>query len=240
MQGDAAQGRTLFASKGCVLCHAINEVGGTSAPLDPEAALGDVDGLDFVARMWRGAEAMILMQQQELGVQIDFTGQELADIIAFVHDPKAAEVLGAGACPGYPEAGREIVRSWCTACHVVDLEGTGADAGCRCRPYLRASSEVPTRSGAGSLIRTLLCRTSISRARRSRTSSLSGELDGRLAFWPSPSKLEHIADLVLLDRVRHKLQCPPSSKSVCATLRPPERAVLLQMRPGRCCESAAT
>ena len=131
MQGDAARGRTLFVSKGCVVCHAINEVGGTSAPpLDPEAAPGDVDGLDFVARMWRGAEAMIFMQQQELGVQIDFTGQELADIIAFVHDPKERRKFSEQAlAQGDPEAGREIVRSWCTACHVVDLEGTGADAG---------------------------------------------------------------------------------------------------------------
>jgi mono/diheme cytochrome c family protein len=89
MQGDAARGRVLFASKGCVVCHAINEVGGTGGPpLDAEEAPGDVDPLDFVARMWRGAEAMIFMQQQELGVQIDFTGQELADIIAFVRDPE--------------------------------------------------------------------------------------------------------------------------------------------------------
>jgi mono/diheme cytochrome c family protein len=130
-QGDAARGRTLFVSKGCVVCHAINEIGGTSAPpLDPEAAPGDVDGLDFVARMWRGAEAMIFMQQQALGVQIDFTGQELADIIAFIHDPKerrkfSEQVLA----QGDPEAGRDLVRSWCTACHVVDLEGTGTDAG---------------------------------------------------------------------------------------------------------------
>ena len=88
LQGDAARGRELFASKGCVVCHAIDEVGGTGAPpLDAEAAPGEADALDFVARMWRGAEAMIFMQQQELGVQIDFTGQELADIIAFVHDP---------------------------------------------------------------------------------------------------------------------------------------------------------
>lgn len=29
---------------------------------------------------------MIEMQGQELGEQIEFTGQELADIIAFVHD----------------------------------------------------------------------------------------------------------------------------------------------------------
>jgi len=88
-RADAARGRALFASKGCVVCHAINEVGGTSAPsLDAEAAPGAIDALDFVAHMWRGAEAMIFMQQQDLGAQIDFTGQELADIIAFVHDPE--------------------------------------------------------------------------------------------------------------------------------------------------------
>jgi mono/diheme cytochrome c family protein len=86
---DAARGRVLFASKGCVICHAINEVGGTGGPpLDAEGTPGEVDALDFVARMWRGAEAMIFMQQQELGVQIDFTGRELADIVAFVNDPK--------------------------------------------------------------------------------------------------------------------------------------------------------
>ena len=131
LRGDAARGRTLFVSKGCVVCHAINEVGGTSAaPLDPEAAPGDVDALDFVARMWWGAEAMIFMQQRELGVQIDFTGQELADIIAFVHDPGERRKFSQPAlAQGDPEAGRDIVRSWCTACHVVDLEGTGADAG---------------------------------------------------------------------------------------------------------------
>jgi mono/diheme cytochrome c family protein len=131
LRGDAARGRILFVSKGCVVCHAIDEVGGTSAaPLDPEAAPGDVDALDFVARMWRGAEAMIFMQQRELGVQIDFTGQELADIIAFVHDPRERRKFSEPAlAQGDPEAGRDLVRSWCTACHVVDLEGTGADAG---------------------------------------------------------------------------------------------------------------
>ena len=131
LRGDAARGRTLFVSKGCVVCHAINEVGGTSAPpLDPEFAPGEVDPLDFVARMWRGAEPMIFMQQQELGVQIDFTGQELADIIAFVRDPRERRKFSEQTlAQGDPEAGRDIVRSWCTACHVVDLEGTGADAG---------------------------------------------------------------------------------------------------------------
>jgi hypothetical protein len=37
--------------------------------------------------MWRGAEPMVMMQQSLFGEQLDFTGQELADIIAFAHDP---------------------------------------------------------------------------------------------------------------------------------------------------------
>jgi cytochrome c551/c552 len=86
--GDAARGRALFVSKGCVACHAINEIGGTTGPpLDVEFAPDEVDPLDFVARMWRGAEAMVSMQQSLFGAQLDFTGAELADIIAFAHDP---------------------------------------------------------------------------------------------------------------------------------------------------------
>jgi mono/diheme cytochrome c family protein len=173
MQGDATRGRTLFVSKGCVVCHAINEVGGTSAaPLGPESAPGDVDALDFVARMWWGAEAMIFMQQQELGVQIDFTGQELADIIAFVHDPKERRKFSEQTlAQGDPEVGRDIVRSWCTACHVVDLEGTGADVGPPLPALLAGKQRSADEIWGGSLIRTLLCRTSTYRARRSTTSS---------------------------------------------------------------------
>ncbi len=84
---DAAAGRKLFASKGCVVCHSINGIGGTDAP-DLSAANMEkpMDAFDFAAKMWRGAPAMIAMQQDELGAQIEFSGQELANIIAFVHD----------------------------------------------------------------------------------------------------------------------------------------------------------
>jgi cytochrome c2 len=86
---DAARGRALFVRKGCIACHAINEIGGTTGPpLDVWSAPGEVDPLDFVARMWRSAEAMVFMQQSLFGEQLAFTGEELADIIAFAHDPK--------------------------------------------------------------------------------------------------------------------------------------------------------
>ena len=85
---DPVAGRKLFASKGCVICHAINGVGGTDAPkLDASTMKMPMDPFEFAAKMWHGAPAMIAMQNSELGAQIQFTGQELADVIAFVHDP---------------------------------------------------------------------------------------------------------------------------------------------------------
>ncbi len=81
-----ASGRKLYASKGCVVCHAINGVGGEDAPpLDAATMPTVMNPFDFAAKMWRGAGVMISLQEDELGGQIEFTGTELANIIAFVH-----------------------------------------------------------------------------------------------------------------------------------------------------------
>ena len=84
---NSARGRVLFASKGCVACHSINGVGGEDAPsLDAHSMKEMMNPFEFAARMWRGAETMIAMQVEAFGEQVEFTGAELADIIAFVHD----------------------------------------------------------------------------------------------------------------------------------------------------------
>ena len=84
---DPVRGRELFASKGCVACHSINGVGGEDAtPLDAHTMQPMMNPFEFAAKMWRMAPAMIAAQEEVLGEQIEFTGQELADIIAFVHD----------------------------------------------------------------------------------------------------------------------------------------------------------
>jgi len=85
-QMDPARGRELFASKGCVTCHSINGVGGEDAtPLDAHTMQPMMNPFEFAAKMWRMAPAMIAAQEEVLGEQIEFTGDELADIIAFVH-----------------------------------------------------------------------------------------------------------------------------------------------------------
>jgi mono/diheme cytochrome c family protein len=83
-----ANGRRLFAEKGCVVCHKVNGVGGDVAPpLDAERWDLPMTPFEIAARIWDGAEAMIALQQDTLGEQIELNGQELADIIAFLHDP---------------------------------------------------------------------------------------------------------------------------------------------------------
>ncbi len=84
---DSARGRKLFANKGCVACHSMNGVGGhDAAALDAHAMPKMMHPFEFAAKMWRMAPAMIAAQEEVFGEQILFTGEELVDIIAFVHD----------------------------------------------------------------------------------------------------------------------------------------------------------
>ena len=91
---DAARGRTLFVTKGCVVCHAVNDVGGdairdlggdTAPPLDARRMPITMDPFDFFARFWRGAPTMIALQQERLGYQIALESDEFADIMAFIY-----------------------------------------------------------------------------------------------------------------------------------------------------------
>jgi len=93
-------GKKLFASKGCVVCHQVNGVGGTDAPsLDITTMEPVMSPFDFFAKMWGGAEGMIAMQKGELGEQIKFDGQELADIVAFLHNRAAEQTFSEADIP---------------------------------------------------------------------------------------------------------------------------------------------
>jgi len=85
---DAALGRKLFATKGCVACHAVNGIGGTDGP---SMAYGEYDtpvnAMEVAADFWEKASVMIPMQEDELGAQIELSPEEFAAIIAFLASP---------------------------------------------------------------------------------------------------------------------------------------------------------
>ncbi len=84
---DAERGREVFVQKGCVACHSVNGVGGDLGPaLNAADMPSPMNSFEFAARMWRGAGAMIALQEDLLGEAISLDGQDLADLVAFAHD----------------------------------------------------------------------------------------------------------------------------------------------------------
>ncbi len=89
------RGRKIFVNKGCVTCHSINGVGGEDAPaMDEHTQEKLVNPFAFSAKMWDHASGMIAAQKDELGEQLNFTGKDLADITAFIHDKDAQNNFG--------------------------------------------------------------------------------------------------------------------------------------------------
>jgi len=84
---DSKEGMKLFMEKGCYICHSVNGVGGNdAAALDAHEMDEFMNPFELAAKMWLMAPIMIPAQESELGAQIEFTGEELANIIAFLHD----------------------------------------------------------------------------------------------------------------------------------------------------------
>lgn len=103
---DSQQGMQLFVGKGCVVCHAVNGVGGQAAPaLDVSESQPYFDVFDFAARMWRGAPTMIVLQEMEMGYQIELTGEELAHLAAFASDGAVQKTFTEADIP-------EVIRDW--------------------------------------------------------------------------------------------------------------------------------
>jgi cytochrome c551/c552 len=84
------RGKKVFVNKGCVTCHSFNGVGGEDAPaMDIHTKEKLVNPFSFAAKMWDHAPGMIAAQEDELGGQLHFTGTQLADLTAFIHDADA-------------------------------------------------------------------------------------------------------------------------------------------------------
>ena len=103
---DAERGKDLFVNKGCVVCHSVNGVGGRAAPpLDATEPAGGFDRIDFAARIWGGAEAMIALHDMEFGYRIELTGREIADLAAFSENHAVQATFTEADIP-------ETIRDW--------------------------------------------------------------------------------------------------------------------------------
>jgi len=110
---DALAGKALFVEKGCVICHSVNGTGGKAAPaLDAEIGGDGVDPLDFAARMWRGAPAMIELQSIELGYTIYLTADDIANLAAFSADRDVQKTLTPESLPDNIRSGLLDERFW--------------------------------------------------------------------------------------------------------------------------------
>jgi len=106
---DSERGRHVFLDKGCVVCHRINGVGGAVGPsLNAADMPSPMNVFEFAARMWRGAPAMVQMQEQIFGEAIQLDGQDLADLVAFAHDEEEQAELSADQVP---ERYRELIAN---------------------------------------------------------------------------------------------------------------------------------
>ncbi len=137
------RGRNIFIKKGCVKCHSINGAGGTiGPPLDAPADNRVMNPFSFAANMWNHAPGMIAAQEDKLGEQLHFTGDELGDIIAFIQDDNVQSDFGKLAVRKTvstgtpeirlimpimdPERGKSVfVNKGCVTCHSVN--GIGGD-----------------------------------------------------------------------------------------------------------------
>ena len=58
---DSHRGHLLFINKGCIVCHAVNGIGGDVGPsLNASDMPSPMNAFEFAARMWKGAPAMVV------------------------------------------------------------------------------------------------------------------------------------------------------------------------------------
>ena len=122
--GDPKPGQRLFASKGCVQCHAVGGAGGSVGP-----ALDSLKGANspvlVAAAMWNHGPRMAEAMKAKGIERPTFKGRELVDVIAYV--VAAAREPGAPTTqviPGTPERGEKLfAEKRCAACHAVGGKG---------------------------------------------------------------------------------------------------------------------
>jgi mono/diheme cytochrome c family protein len=130
--GDVKAGEALFASKGCVQCHAVGGKGGSVGPALDALKKSDSPVL-VAAAMWNHGPQMADTMKAKGIPRPAFAAREMVDLIAYLVE--AAKDPGgdtAQLVPGTPGRGEKLfVERRCATCHAVSGKGgkVGPDLG---------------------------------------------------------------------------------------------------------------
>ncbi len=114
--GNPREGKQVFASKGCIKCHAVKGVGGKEAEdLGRRAKTFYKSLTQIVSVMWNKGPAVLgKMSQTQWGIP-KFTPKEMADLIAYLYFLHFIDD------PGAPNNGKKIFsEQGCSKCHGLD------------------------------------------------------------------------------------------------------------------------
>ncbi len=121
--GSPRKGERLFEKKGCVRCHAVGGIGGTSGP---DLGLGSFSRSrpdQLVIAMWNHAPAMWERMRAERIEFPAFESQEMSDVFAYLYMARSVNDAGD------PDRGRQVYATkGCTTCHGAPGSATPAKA----------------------------------------------------------------------------------------------------------------
>lgn len=120
--GSPRRGKDLFASKGCFTCHAVAGVGGQGGPDLGAGGRAMVRSVPEIAGvMWNHSQQMNTEFTRRGIARPIFSGQEMADVIAYLYFVNYANVRGT------PSRGAQIFTQKCSTCHTLGRPSVGPD-----------------------------------------------------------------------------------------------------------------
>jgi cytochrome c2 len=112
--GDADRGKDVFRTRGCVLCHGINGVGGKTAPDLGEAVQRGFGPYHLAALIWNHSPAMWVAISKQGVPWPQLSRQDAADLFAYFFGARYFED------PGDPGRGGKVWRAKrCESCHGI-------------------------------------------------------------------------------------------------------------------------
>ena len=114
---DPARGGRLFVSKGCAKCHALKGEGGKIGPDLGKIDLGETQ-LNLAVKIWNHTPSMIIEMESTGMIKPTLTGQEFAEISAYLYFLRFFDE------PGNPAQGKYVyTEKGCQFCHPSSGKG---------------------------------------------------------------------------------------------------------------------